>query len=657
MPTPTPVSYSPVISMEPSPQTALVGGSAAFKVTADGYPGLIYQWYDNGTALAGATGSTLTIPGVTAGSAGLYSVRVTNPLGSVTSSLELLTVAAVPTAPTFTVQPKAAEGPVGSTVTFTAAAQGAPAPSYQWYANGVPVAGATASSLRVASVGPGNAGTYQVQATNTAGLVLSTPVALTIAGAQYTGNYVGKLAGGGTFDLLVRSDDTGVFLGYAPGASVPYLDLNVAISPTGAFSFVASVPGGGPLHTQLTPRVDSSGTTITGTLANGTLTGTIGGVAFTATPSPVGATSGVAGFYEAAVPGNSTVVYLIVGPSGQAFALLEGPAGADGGAGMVSSSGQVAVTTAGGGTLTATISAGDDTVEGSEAGGTIPAASFTGAASGSTAAASQRIINISSRAQVSGGSQVAIAGFVIGGQSSKTVLLRAVGPSLGTFGVTGTLTAPTLTLYSGSTVVATNTGWGTALDPDELAAAATESGAFALTAGSADSVILTTLAPGAYTAVVSSATGGTGVALAEVYDLSGAQTGQEVVNLSTRAFAGTGANSLIAGVVVGGSTPKRLLIRAAGPALTQFGVVGVLVSPQLTLYSGATAVATNTGWSSSPDAAAISAATASVGAFAYAAGSTDSALIVNVPPGPYTAEVTGVGGTTGVALVEIYEVP
>ena len=114
---------------------------------------------------------------------------------------------------------------------------------------------------------------------------------------------------------------------------------------------------------------------------------------------------------------------------------------------------------------------------------------------------------------------------------------------------------------------------------------------------------------------------------------------------------------MIAGFVITGNSAKRVLIRAAGPALAQFGVRTALARPQLTLFSGSTVVATNAGWSTSADAAGIREAAAGVGAFAFGATSVDSALLVNLAPGAYTAQVAGVGGTTGVALLEVYEVP
>ena len=146
--------------------------------------------------------------------------------------------------------------------------------------------------------------------------------------------------------------------------------------------------------------------------------------------------------------------------------------------------------------------------------------------------------------------------------------------------------------------------------------------------------------------------------LLEVYELSGDALAQKLVNLSARAVTGTGDNTLIAGLVVRGTVPKRVLIRAAGPALAQFGLANALARPELTLRSASGAVvAQNAGWSTSPDAIAIAEAASNTGAFAFGATSLDAALLVNLAPGSYTAQVTGANNTTGSALVEIYELP
>lgn len=127
-------------------------------------------------------------------------------------------------------------------------------------------------------------------------------------------------------------------------------------------------------------------------------------------------------------------------------------------------------------------------------------------------------------------------------------------------------------------------------------------------------------------------------------------------NLSTRGSVGAGANTLIAGVVVRGSQPKRMLIRAAGPSLAQFGLTGVLERPVLSLFDAAgNQIATNTGWTTAANAVQIPAAAGTAGAFAFPAGSADSALLLNLSPGNYTAQVNGVGETSGVTLIETYD--
>lgn len=137
----------------------------------------------------------------------------------------------------------------------------------------------------------------------------------------------------------------------------------------------------------------------------------------------------------------------------------------------------------------------------------------------------------------------------------------------------------------------------------------------------------------------------------------GAGSGSGLVNISTRGEVLSGDKIMITGFVITGSTPQQILIRAAGPTLAKFGVAGTLAKPSLKVLSlnGAT-LGTNTGWESATNAVAITAAAASVGAFAFPAGSADSAMLMTVAPGVYTAQVSGVGATTGVALVEVYTV-
>ncbi|BET65708.1 hypothetical protein ASA1KI_06260 [Opitutales bacterium ASA1] len=266
--------------------------------------------------------------------------------------------------------------------------------------------------------------------------------------------------------------------------------------------------------------------------------------------------------------------------------------------------------------------------------------------------------NISARAQVGAGADILIPGFVIQGTQPKQVLVRAVGPALAGYGVEGTLVDPVLSVFDGANVlVASNDDWGSLAASPALATAFATTGAFELADGSKDAALVLELPPGAYTAQVSGAAGGIGVSLVEVYDVSGDTSDSRLVNISGRARVGIGGDILIPGFVVDGADTRRYLVRAVGPTLADFEVGDVLLDPKLTVFSGPNPVATNDDWNSGNDIAAIAAATAAVGAFELPPGSKDAVALLELPTGAYTIQVEGVGGTTGVALVEIYEVP
>jgi YVTN family beta-propeller protein len=270
---------------------------------------------------------------------------------------------------------------------------------------------------------------------------------------------------------------------------------------------------------------------------------------------------------------------------------------------------------------------------------------------------SARLINISTRAQVGTGANILIPGFVIGGSGTETLLIRADGPALTAFGVAGALAQPSLSVFNSTgTVIASNTGWGTNSNPAQIASAAASVGAFALASGSADCALVASLTPGAYTVQVSGVGNSTGVALAEVYEVS--SSGTRLANISTRALVGTGANIIIPGFVIAGSGSDQLLARGDGPALTGFGVGGALAQPSLGVFnSSGNMIASNTGWGTNSNPTQLASAAATVGAFALASGSADSALIVNLSAGAYTMQLSGVNSSTGVALAELYEVP
>jgi uncharacterized delta-60 repeat protein len=290
----------------------------------------------------------------------------------------------------------------------------------------------------------------------------------------------------------------------------------------------------------------------------------------------------------------------------------------------------------------------------------------SGGTSLATSPSDDRLLNLSCRAQLSGGNPL-IAGFVISGTGQKTVLVRAVGPGLAAFKVAGVMANPELQLYSGSgSLVAQNSGWG---GDGGLAATFAQVGAFPLSPNSADAAAVVSLPPGPYTLQVFDRSGAGGVVLTEVYDASESPLtdAQRLVNISARGSVSPGAGALIGGFVVSGSSTKSVLIRGVGPGLAAYGVMGCLANPVLSVHDASgNLVAQNLSWSSqvvagpyqaSVDAAGIAAADKSVGAFPLASGSADTALIVNLPPGAYTFEVTSASNSTGQALGEVYELP
>ncbi len=292
---------------------------------------------------------------------------------------------------------------------------------------------------------------------------------------------------------------------------------------------------------------------------------------------------------------------------------------------------------------------------------TVNDTNYTGSANGTLVIGTDsRLVNIAARAQVGTGNDLLIPGFVISGTGTKRVLVRAVGPTLATpqFGVQGALGATSMRLFQGSTLIGQNTGWGTAANAASIASTAATVGGFALPVGSADSAMLVDLAPGGYTVVVSGVNNTTGVALVEVYDADATGSTARLVNIAARAQIGTGNDILIPGYVVGGQGPRRLLIRGIGPSLAPFtgSSDGLLVNPALVVKSGGTTIAENDDWGAAANAAEIAVVTADIGAFELPAGSKDAVVLITVNPGPYTVQMSGVGNTTGVGLVEIYEI-
>ena len=252
-------------------------------------------------------------------------------------------------------------------------------------------------------------------------------------------------------------------------------------------------------------------------------------------------------------------------------------------------------------------------------------------------------LNLSTRGNVSGGDGVLIGGFVITGTDPKTVVLRALGPSLSSFSVPNVLSDPVLRLFNSShALIATNDNWQS--DPHN--ADIQKNG---LAPGNVlESATFQTLPPGAYTVIVSGKDSATGIGLVELYDLSPLSNSQ-LKNMSTRGSVGTNDNVLISGFTIGDVGNTTVIVRALGPSLARFGVSGVLSDPTLTIFdSTGTAIATNDNWRDDVNAIDVQRNSLSP------PNEQESALVLQLPAGEYTAVVSGANGGTGIALAEVY---
>ena len=264
-------------------------------------------------------------------------------------------------------------------------------------------------------------------------------------------------------------------------------------------------------------------------------------------------------------------------------------------------------------------------------------------------AQSGRLLQISTRAQILGGDDVMIAGFVIGGGASKTVAIVATGPSLGAFGIQNWLANPTVTLVrmSDQATLATTDDWQSAGNAPQLQAAGLAP------SHPLESAILTSLAPGAYTAIVRGAGATTGVGVVGVYELDHPEL--PLVNISTRARVSTGENVVIAGFAVGPADPTDVVVSLTGPSLAAFGIQNPLANPALSLVrmSDQAVVASNDDWQVQANPADVAALQANG---LQPSHPLEAAIIATLQPGLYTAIASGVGGGTGTAVVAVYKV-
>ncbi|MBI5768497.1 MAG: immunoglobulin domain-containing protein [Verrucomicrobia bacterium] len=609
----------PSITSQPVSTTQFVGGTVSFSVGIFGTAPFTYQWRKNGTVIPGATSSTFSIGNVQTADAGNFDVVVTNAAGTVTSATAVLTTTPA-VAPTITVQPVGATLNETNLASFRVTATGSAPLGYQWRKDGVPIADALYSTLALGPAVPSHAGTYDVLVTNAAGSVASSPAVLVVnpAGVTITAQPVGLATYVGTTVVLAvsatgspssptyqwRKNGSGI-----AGATNSSLTFSPAqLADAGSYDVV----------------VANSYASVTSSSATLVVTDTAPQI----TVQPSGGTLAVGGSLTVSVAAVGTVPFTYQWRR-------------DG----------VALTGATNATLTIgnaqTYDRGDYTVV------------VTNALGSATSSAARvnvvpRVVSYSARLLIDGDGALGL--FTIEGSVAKKVLLRAVGPGLAPFGLTG-LGDPKLELFdSTGNLIAVNDDWSVGVDPDSIPATTAAVGAFALSPGSKDAAIVRTLAPGTYTVRALPATGAAGLGYLELHDADLATAPMSTLPyVAIRGRMGAGGGVVIGGLGANGRGQRSYLVRSVGPAL---GLAGALTNPAMLVVRDGTLIGNNDDWdANATEAAATTTATARVATFALPAGSRDAALVLtgNLHAGASTVQVSAGDNIGGTVLLELHD--
>jgi sugar lactone lactonase YvrE len=522
--------------------------------------------------------------------------------------------------PVISIQPIEQEVAVGQSITFRVVASGS-ALTYQWLRNGEPIVGATNSTYTIASPQLADSAAYSVRISGAGGSIDSGAGNLTVT--PVTAGAIPITAR--PISQSVAAGQSVTFSVTATGTGLTYQWLRDGATLTGATSSSYTIPSAQASDAgTYSVRITSGAVTETpfAKLIVGGATGG-GGATVNITTQPIG------GVVEA---GRSLTLTVAATGSNLTYQWYKDGVAI---AGASAASYTIAnVQQANAGTYMARVSSGAISADSNPAILTV----FT-ENPGPTA----RLSNLSVRTAMAAGQRLIVGFFVDGG--SRQILVRAAGPALAALGLTGTMADPNLELYNGTTLVLSNDNWSASL-ADVFASV----GAFGFPANSRDAAFQQPITGSASVHALGT---GAGIVLVEAYD-TGSGNSPRMTNLSARNRVGTGDDILIAGFAINGTGTKRLLIRAAGPALAPLGVTGVLANPRLELYSSAgVKLNENEYWD-----ATLASTFTSVGAFGFPAGSRDAALVVQLNAGTtYTVQVRGSDNGTGEALIEVYELP
>ncbi len=461
----------------------------------------------------------------------------------------------------------------------------------------------------------------------------------------------------GSFALMVRGDNTAVFLARLSAAESSVAVMEFRLSEECEFSFYIAGLG------TFSGRVENDFVTGVVDIPSG---GANGGLSIDSSGLPIGgareygngATAGIAGFYDTGTDGESGGrIFVLAGPDGRGFVVAESASINRASELELAANGLASTFWSDGAELFLEFNGANGAVV-----GTLSKEGEEDVVMVEETAIEKRsaFSNVSIRAQIEGGA-TSIVGFVISGSGEKQVLIRAIGPGLGELGVENPLDDAQLILYRHRTVepLAENIDWWSSSSGSFIEQQAARAGAFPLERGSKDSALLATLPAGIYSVFIKNRTVSKGTALIEVYDLDevgGAFAGPKLVNLSFRGEVGGGSEPIIAGFVLQGDWANRVLIRAMGRELERFGVAGTLNDPNLRIYGSdfrSGPIFENDDWDE--DAVILERVASQVGAFGFESGSKSAAKALRLDPGVYTAVVTGDG--SGEVLVEMYEMP
>lgn len=252
--------------------------------------------------------------------------------------------------------------------------------------------------------------------------------------------------------------------------------------------------------------------------------------------------------------------------------------------------------------------------------------------------------NLSTRMAVGTGNNVLIGGFIITG-GAKNVVIRGIGPSLTQYNIAKPLSDPYLELHDGTgALIAQNNNW----QENPAQATAIQNSGLA-PKDPHESALLLTLQPGNYTAVLGGVNNGVGVGLVEVYDTDGAGAAAKAVNVSTRGYVSTGDSVMIGGFIVGGNDFGNIVVRGIGPSLASFGIANALQNPKLDLYDGnGRKLISVDNWQDMPNYGEV------IAAGLAPLDSRECAIAASFSPGNYTAVLSGINNTSGIGLVEVY---